>query len=389
MPSVARVLRNTPFHNLRAYFDFHNIDFGESVNWNITSSAILVRRILKALDGVADDLRAGVTIDFERVDDMTDEAGQAAVMDAIAGESAIKSLENAYDRALWLLLNDAERFRRAEETRYADHYRLGRMWAGFVGPKGLSVSRDPEHHEEFANRIRTQFKCTDVHLDLFDRTRPSGGGKSRLIQAVVYRNGLPGSFLDFENGTLVYRKHRPVLEFVVTYEPETGVIEVLAREKESRARLARLFAEVLMQQSILGVLLPLRQYDLSTLLQPTAFPTDPQDGIAATFVETLRLKNVADKKGAVKIESPRDDETLDMYQRSRKWFPGCDPLQNGFFVHQAKISVLFRPDNGSRQGKVIPIQLTLPNGCTLKGKTEKERLICEKYLPRWGLVREV
>lgn len=390
MPAVSRVLRNTPVESLRAYFDFHDVNFGKTVNWNRTSQTILSRCISKAIEELADEKRAGIIVDFERVDEMTDEVGKTAAEEVIAGRQEAAFLENAYDRALWLLLNDAKKFRRAEETRYADHYRQGRIWTGFVGPKGLSVSRDPDHQAVFSSRIRDWFKSSNVHLEVFDRTRPMvDGEKSQLIQVVVYREGMPGSFLEFEDGTLISRNHRPVLEFVLTYEPVTGVIEVLAQEKKSRARLARLFAETLLQRPILGMLLPLRQYDLSPLLQPPVFPTDPQDGIAATFVETLRLKHVADKKGAIKIESPRDDETLDMYQRSKKWFPGCDPLQNGFFVHQAKISVLFRPDNESRQGKVVPVELTLPNGCTLKGRTEKERIICEKYLPRWGLVREV
>lgn len=39
--------------------------------------------------------------------------------------------------------------------------------------------------------------------------------------------------------------------------------------------------------------------------------------------------------------------------------------------------------------RTINVTIALPNGCNLKSKTEKERLICNKYLPRWGLVKEV
>ncbi len=48
----------------------------------------------------------------------------------------------------------------------------------------------------------------------------------------------------------------------------------------------------------------------------------------------------------------------------------------------------FRTDKASRRGKMLRFTLSLPNGCNLKSKTERERLICEKYLPRWGLVKE-
>ena len=390
MPFVTRVLRNASVSTLKTYFNHHGIDLGEPMNWQSRSNTILAKRVLHSLESLGADAYSDISNDFERIDAMTDEIGRTAIEASLAGKQALEVLDNAYDRALWLLLNDSASFRRAEETRYADHYRQGRMWAGYVGTKGLPVSKNPKHHEEFISWIKSRFKCTDVHMDVFERTRPCiNENLSHLVQVVIYRNGMPDNILDFENGALIRKKYRPVLEFVITYESRTGVIEVLAKEKESRARLARMFAELLLQKPILGVLLPLRQYDLSALLKRTDFPTDPQDGIAVTMVESLGLKHVEDKKGGVKINSPRDDEQLDIYQRAKKWFPGCDPLQNGFYVQQAKISVLFRPDKNSSRGKVVPIELTLPNGCTLKGKTEQERLICEKYLPRWGLVKEV
>jgi hypothetical protein len=32
------------------------------------------------------------------------------------------------------------------------------------------------------------------------------------------------------------------------------------------------------------------------------------------------------------------------------------------------------------------VTITMPNGCDLKGKTDRERLIGDKYLRRWGLL---
>jgi hypothetical protein len=31
----------------------------------------------------------------------------------------------------------------------------------------------------------------------------------------------------------------------------------------------------------------------------------------------------------------------------------------------------------------------VPNGCDLKGRTERERLIGDKYLKHWGLMAEI
>jgi hypothetical protein len=37
----------------------------------------------------------------------------------------------------------------------------------------------------------------------------------------------------------------------------------------------------------------------------------------------------------------------------------------------------------------LPVKITMPNRCDLKSRTERERLIGEKYLARWGLLKEI
>jgi len=56
---------------------------------------------------------------------------------------------------------------------------------------------------------------------------------------------------------------------------------------------------------------------------------------------------------------------------------------------QAKINTRLRPENGYGRGKVLPVKISMPNGCDLRSRTDKERLIGEKYLKRWGLLEEV
>ena len=50
------------------------------------------------------------------------------------------------------------------------------------------------------------------------------------------------------------------------------------------------------------------------------------------------------------------------------------------------MSIEFHPINGRRRGKVVTFDLSYPNGCSLKDRTEQERRISEKYLAQWGLV---
>ena len=67
-----------------------------------------------------------------------------------------------------------------------------------------------------------------------------------------------------------------------------------------------------------------------------------------------------------------------------------------------KIATLFHPkiyggtmlltlnsSHESRRGKVLHVTIREPNGCNLKSKSQKEKLIGEKYLERWELVETV
>src|SRR5437764_789465 len=81
---------------------------------------------------------------------------------------------------------------------------------------------------------------------------------------------------------------RPVLEACLTYEPDDGVIEVVAKDRGSREEYVRLFA-----RELLGVdfdaedRLPVREYDLSPLLSPHEFSTDAADRIEHVRVISL------------------------------------------------------------------------------------------------------
>jgi hypothetical protein len=53
----------------------------------------------------------------------------------------------------------------------------------------------------------------------------------------------------------------------------------------------------------------------------------------------------------------------------------------------ARIAVQFEPEPGRKRGKKINVDLCLPTRCNLRGKTEKERLLLDRYLKAWGLLR--
>jgi hypothetical protein len=70
-------------------------------------------------------------------------------------------------------------------------------------------------------------------------------------------------------------------------------------------------------------------------------------------------------------------------------FGANNPLLGGWVVTQAKLTIRFHPEKGSGRGKTLPLTITMPHGCDLKDRTERERMIGDKYLRRWGIVQDV
>jgi hypothetical protein len=204
----------------------------------------------------------------------------------------------------------------------------------------------------------------------------------------IYREGRPEDRRSFLAGELEHLVDRPVLEAALTYEQAAGVIEVIANDQESRLIFVRLFAEHLLRAPFTGERLPLRQYDLDPLRRPFSFPTEAQDNIESVRVVSLRLVPLETQAERVILEAAgRVGRSIWDMASSR--FGEYNPLVEGYRVTQARLVVRFNATRGMRGGRTLPFTISLPHACDLKDRTQREQIIGRKYLPRWGLVRDV
>lgn len=389
MPVLRRLFRNTPGICLKDYFAAKTIVLSEAVNWNGNNATIL-RPLLRAVSSLSEREREIIRADAERVDRMTSEVGQAAIM-AVASEAqqdTLRTIETRHARALWLFLNDFGRFERAEDAAFFDNARLSRTWDGFTAPCGLGVSRDQAHLDALAAEVQTLFgEGQKVKVEVFDRTRPDvEHHPHQLIQVTVFREGLADCPLVFQGDELERLVYRPVHELAFTYEPATGVIEVVAKQKMRRSDLAKVFARALLGLNIEGERIPLRHYDLSVFMAEREFATDPEDGIVDVRPRLVKFETF-DGRTFVTIEARTEEETV--HAAARGMFGERDPfIAGGVRIREVMLAVSFRPDHTNPGGKTVSIKLRHPNGCDLKDKTEKERKIGEKYLRRWEILTE-
>jgi hypothetical protein len=320
---------------------------------------------------------------------MSDEPGQAALLGVLADHKPLKPLQNGYARAAWAFVTEPDSFRRAEEARFTDERRRGRLWSGYAGEKNCSVRRSAEVMDRFRSAVRKHYGSQNVHVDLFDREKKGLNGETfRLTQATIYRDGLQDDVPEFQNGKLAWRPRKPVYEAAVTYEPTSGSIEVVADNRQSHAYLARTFAQEFLGSEGGEDELPLREFSLDILLRPYSFPTDAEDGIESVKVTQLRVMPVDCEGERLTFECSRDQPRT-IWSMAAQRFGQSNPLDAGWVATKAKLVIRFHPDKDARRSKVLPITVTMPHGCDLKDRTTHENLIGQKYLQRWHLVKHV
>jgi hypothetical protein len=186
--------------------------------------------------------------------------------------------------------------------------------------------------DAFKRGIRGCFETVNVHTDIFDRHRIAFDGSDfEIVQITVYSEGPTDDFLEFDQGELIRRPRRPVFEAALTYEPGPGVIEVVAKEREKREGLVRILARDLLDTEFRAERIPLRRYDLSALMKPLTFPTDPSDGIDTVRVNLLRLMPIDSAAERVTLECTRQSSSSIWYM-AHKRFHGANPLASGWIV---------------------------------------------------------
>ena len=385
---VRNFIRHTSPQRLQEYFAHKKITVN-GIDWS-QDQAEVAKNVIQLVDHLSDSDQARLRVDAERVCHMADEIGQAALLSVVTDQALFASLQNGIERSHWVYVNEPESFRHAEDIRYADQYRHSRNWSGYQVEAGIALVTDRVSLAAFKDKIKSLFGLGDkVKLELFERTmRDEDGNDVEVVQLMVYQEGLPDSYLEFEGEDIVSRIRRPVSEHAITYASDTGVIEVVAARGERRDSIAKAFTEDLLKQPAEADSLPLRRYDLAPLLKDQPLDWDVDDAIESVQIVMMKLEDLAGN-GRVQLEVPAR-RAIGFHEYVREHFGERNPLTSGNFTPtQAQLSIRFLPESNSNRHKVLPVKITMPNGCDLRSRTERERLIGEKYLKRWGLLDEL
>jgi hypothetical protein len=383
MSNLYRFVRSVSPQDLRRHLSQNGIQLPANLNWDV-STEDFSRGFLKAVDNFGEPERIQLLADIDRISDMTDEVGQMALAE---WHDRLGQIEGAHRRAHWLYIQSRDAFRQAEEIRYADeNQNAQRLWDGFVGPRLLELKNDQQIVDQFKEALRGLLGAGRVYVEIFGRVRSRSGEPDREIkQITIYSEDVPVDEVVFTKVGVKNQARKPVRETAITYEPGGGTIEVVGRVKARREQVASLFAEKLLGVDLSGERLPPRRVDLSPLLDPIIFAVEPQDGIARVKLTRIVI-SALDGSLTQGFEVPfAEGETL--HEVLNDEYSTENPLRNQSRPWMARIEIQFEPEPGRRRGKKINVVLCLPTKCNLRGKTEKERLLLNRYLRAWGLLR--
>lgn len=387
MPArVIQLIRHAPMELLKEYFSF--IPATSEIDWQSNN-----KQIIEPLLNIIDDLKAldkkRISNDVERILTMIDELGQSALSSVVQNRKIFHAIENNYQKSLWTFLYDYEAFEKAEDIRHADIYLKDSTWDGFIGPQNINIIDNLEQIPAFEMRIKDFFNIDDqVKIEIFNRYLSSDyRNDSRSFQVIIHYEGSSVTYKKFKRGEITYTTIHPIEELVIIYDPNSGQINIISKDKKCKKTIAKAFVETLLRSSKNQEQVSLLRYNLDKFRKPYDFITLPEDGIELVKVMYLLLQephNLATFAIDVPIKQKKS-----IYEIAEEMFKTQNPLRTDCRLIRATILIRFKPNKTIRSNKLLSTTIARPNTCKLESNSLEDRQLINKYLKIWELTEEL
>ena len=381
-------LRHASSEVLHAFFYQNHPIFLKTMDLQ-ANGTVRIKQFETALEQLSSEQQLAINDDIDRMTQMTDDVGQAALHSIVAHASHLSALKSDVDRSLWLYTQHPDSFRHAEDVLYLDHYRYSRNWHGYRAETGLLIDEHSDAMAAFKQVLYETLSLTDkLIVDVFHRYM-LGERSVRVcvVQIMIYQEGIPDSYLEFDEDDGLSRHVRcPVKEHGIVYNASTGVLEVTAAKQEQREAIAKAFASCLLKSNKPMQQVVLYQFDLSALRSPTALVFDKVDGIESVKLTLVKLRDPTTEMQLQFEVSPKNLRLI--HDVMAETFKVDNPLTSSrFMLVKAKLHIRFRRQTGARNRSTLTFTVSLPDSCDLRGRTDRERLIIDKYFKQWGLLK--
>lgn len=323
----------------------------------------------------------------------------ARVVRDLPDQSKRKHLEDncdQYGRVIWLYLNDVDHFDEIVWRFHHDQNRNhGKMHAAFEVDAALpgGLTWDDSTQQALTAQIQKVLKLTSaptiIHHEITDE-RMVDGVKSTVVRhmLIVRHSGPLSSVLTHEKGRGKSLYFHPLNEAGLIYSPDEKLVEVVAAGMGIKQALAESFASSTLNQDLSKKPLLQKQYNLSQFL--VSFDLPQPVAVNGISVESVKLVEVhAKARHAGRLMSFKVGENDPMEVAAREEYGENHVFRRASCISKATILVNYAvPD--SHQTRKLPITVTEPNQCNLRGNKDPAlRDLGYALLEQWGILTKV
>lgn len=353
-----------------------------------------VNPLVAAWEGLEESKRKQVQVILQDVHELADERSHKVLTEDIEWRhpgklNAFGAQRSLLDKALWAYLEARQAFDEAAIFARAEALRNGQFsnrWNS-LPPKKIKLT--DAMREALQEEIRTYYWNKELRGEVCRvHHYPRANGADFFF---AYLPDWPDKRLVFDTeGNLTPREESYTFTNVFIYMPEEGAIEMIAKGgKKVHLSLRKAFCK-----TVLGLDVdddePIRAtYQLEHLLDPEfAFTTEPDDRIAAVRLRRMRLVPMM---GAPAIEyvEPKfleDASHADVVSAINALLGAYELNRSLVNVTQVSIQLQFLSD-GRRKPKTMTFNVSYPTSCDLKSKPDDVRVVGERCIKRWGILK--
>lgn len=391
--NLCKLIRKIPPDICRAFLNNHcsvSIPVLDTKQ-NLTQQRAAISSVLTALS-IAE--RQQIEQIAESIIMLSDALGRDALANVCTknisadNKATLDAISNQCLRALWFFENEHTLFLEALSVRQADSFRQSRAcYSGFVAPPNLEIHKDEKALDDFHSAVAERLECAkqDVAIQLFCRLRADAKSHDDtvLYQVSIHHNLLPETIECVQDSEVVANDIIRAISTHVTYEPNTGHLEVLSKKHEDRAPIASLFAGTILATPFEGQSIPIKQYDYQSLASPKIF------NVAGEPVQSVKVTELGydGRKGGASLTKMKLNTPGTIYQRARELYDDDFAFSDHTLTY-AKISIKLKKQ-GTERARTVSIIFSGENQCNIKSKRKNDRALCDRLLAKWEFIKEI
>ncbi len=299
----------------------------------------------------------------------------------------VETLKSKQEIALWIHMHASQAFKKAIIFAHADSLTSGRYWYRRKGLPKRKIAFDFERLEKIETELVAYYRSAQMRGQRCKVEYESRQDGSDYLFA--YLEDHPDRSLGFEEDgdELTVRSGRAAFENMFVLNTSEGTLEMFVKGgKKVVDPLLTHICRGIWDKDVATKVQHKPSYNLDQFFQiDHPLPTDPAWGVREARITRLRFTQRG-TSSYVEVKAGRGSSQNDIYRRLESQIQLSRFPQFGTKVLQATFQLEF--DNGHNKQSTMSFDVSVPDSCTLKSKSDSHRVVGEKCLKQWGVISD-